>query len=196
MARFSQMAPNLYVHCSFFVLFCVANQRNTVSMVVPLVWWTVLLILWILAAVYFYVRSLFDEHPDIYEKWTPVIAGKLGWGRFLFRLNRLSFHTICVTQMILIIFRFCRDYISMLNIFLNFFHYYLVLSLLFAVVFFFFYIGATTSFIAMKNEAYHSTSKTPTKPATNSNSIAKESSGLLTQSPWLWTNECLRLRQF
>lgn len=111
----------MHAHCSFFVLFCVANQRNTVSMVVPLVWWTVLLILWILAAVYFYVRSLFDEHPDIYEKWTPVIAGKLGWGRFLFRLNRLSFHTICVTQMILIIFRFCCDYISMLNIFLNFF---------------------------------------------------------------------------
>lgn len=83
MARFSQMAPNLYAHCSIFSFFSVLlNQRNTVSMVVPLVWWTVLLILWILAAVYFYVRSLFDEHPDIYEKWTPVIAGKLERGRF------------------------------------------------------------------------------------------------------------------
>lgn len=45
-------------------------------MVVPLVWWTILLILWILAAIYFYIRSLFDEHLDIYEKWTPIIAGK------------------------------------------------------------------------------------------------------------------------
>lgn len=46
-------------------------------MVVPLVWWTILLILWIVAAIYFYVRSLIDEHSDIYVKWTPIIAGKI-----------------------------------------------------------------------------------------------------------------------
>lgn len=57
-------------------LYPTKNQRKTISMVVPLVWWTILLILWISAAIYFYIRSLFDEHSDIYEKWTPIIAGK------------------------------------------------------------------------------------------------------------------------
>lgn len=100
-------------------------QRKTISMVVPLVWWSILLVLWILAATYFYIRSLVDEQSDIYEKWTPIIA----------------------------------------------------------VVFIFFYIGAITSFIAMKNEAYRNTSKTPNKPVTYANNAAKESSGLLAQTP-------------
>lgn len=56
-------------------------------MVVPLVWWTVLLILWSIAAIYLVIQSVLNAYSDIHDKCILIVARKFFQNFQLFQTN-------------------------------------------------------------------------------------------------------------